>query len=104
MLVFRVALVAGFALSLALIIRWLAAYSSESQNANSGPASTPWGAAIFLWLSRDTTVSAYARSVQESSQENDRHAARLTENLTAPEESEWTETQTEARTEVSKPL
>lgn len=104
MLVFRVAFIAGFALFLALIIRWLATYSSESRNANSGPATSPWGSLIGLWVSRDTTVSAYARSVQECAQENDRHAARLTEHLTAPEESEWTQTQTEARTEVPKPL
>jgi len=100
MAVIRIAFAVGFLLPLAFAIRWLANYSAESRNANSGPAWTLGFGGFIGRPSRDTTVSAYARSVTESSRENDAHAARLMETVTA-KEFEESET-TEARTEVPR--
>lgn len=80
------------------MIRWLAHYGSEPRNSNAEMDWTIGGMLGFLRPSRDTTVSAYARQVQEHAQENDRHAARLMEGQSV-EEFVQTEAQTTAYTQ-----
>lgn len=89
---------AGFAVLVGLglfgLFRWLAAYSSETRNANSR---LHWGIGLF-GRSPDTTASAYARHVVEDAQALDAEAERLVA-LHPSTNAPFPEVTTEARTE-----
>jgi len=101
MILQRMLLIGGFVFGLGAIIRWLAAYGSESRNANARPewrlGWSPFG------RSPDTTVSAYARHVYEDAQTFDAEAARAMEYPATATVIKTPEVVTEARTEQRVP-